>query len=264
MRQEQDIDSSHVVLSGDGPPVVLVHGVGCDHTLWNDVVPALEARYRVIRYDMLGHGRTPMPAGEVTLRTYADQLDGIRSALDLKRFALVGFSMGVPISQLFALEHGDALTGLALMNGVYDRTEEQMAAIRTRVEQARREGTGILVEPAMERWFSPEFRAARPDQEARIRQRLADNSPDDFLVAYNIFAEADPWVVGRLGGIGCPTLVTTGEKDPGSVPAMSRAMAQAIPGAQCRIMPGLRHMPMVEGPEVVSGLLLEFLDGLHP
>ncbi len=262
MSNKQQSGENHVVVSGDGPPVVLVHGVGCDHTLWDDVVPALEASHRVIRYDMLGHGRTPMPGGEVTLRTYADQLDAVSSALDLERFALVGFSMGVPISQLFALAHGEALAGLVLMNGVYDRAQEQIAAVRMRVEQARREGTGILVEPAMERWFSPEFRAARPDQEARIRKRLADNNPDDFLIAYNIFAEADPWVVGKLGAIACPTLVTTGEKDPGSVPAMSRAMADAIPGATCRIMPGLHHMPMVEGPEAVSNLLLAFISGL--
>ena len=102
----------------------------------------------------------------------------------------------------------------------------------------------------------------RPDVVARIRKRLADNDPASFIAAYEIFAEADPWVVGRLGEIACPTLVTTGEDDQGSLPAMSRAMAQAIPGARCHIMPGLRHMPMAEAPDVVNRLLLEFLDSL--
>ncbi|MGY8996016.1 MAG: alpha/beta fold hydrolase [Alphaproteobacteria bacterium] len=256
------ISDSRVAISGEGPPLVLVHGVGCDLTMWDDVIPALEARYRVIRYDTLGHGETPLPTGEVTLQTYADQLDVVRRSVGLDRFALVGFSMGVPISQLFALKHSRELAGLVLMNGVYDRTPEQVEAIRKRVRQARAEGTQILVDPAMDRWLSPEFRAARPDQEARIRKRMADNKPENFLTAYNIFAEADPWVVGKLGAIACPTLVTTAQNDPGSVPAMSQAMAADIPGARLEIMPGLRHMPMIEGPGVVSDLLLNFLNGL--
>ena len=262
MSSDQSFGQNHVVVSGDGPPLVLVHGVGCDLTMWDDIVPALETRHRVIRYDTLGHGETPLPAGEVNLQTYADQLDSVRRALGLERIALVGFSMGVPISQLFALSHSADLAGLVLMNGVYDRTPEQVEAIRKRVVLARAEGTQSLVDPAMERWLSPEFRAARPDQEARIRKRMADNKPENFLTAYNIFAEADPWVVGKLGAITCPTLVTTAENDPGSVPAMSQAMAAAIPGARLEIMPGLRHMPMIEGPDVVSDLLLGFLDGL--
>jgi pimeloyl-ACP methyl ester carboxylesterase len=262
MVETSTIAGSRVALSGKGPPLVLVHGVGCDLTMWDDVMPALEARYRVIRYDTLGHGETPLPAGKVTLKTYADQLDAVRLELGLDCFALVGFSMGVPISQLFALEHSGDLAGLVLMNGVYERTPEQIEAIRKRVRQARAEGTQTLVGPAMDRWLSPEFRAARPDQEARIRKRMADNKPENFLTAYNIFAEADPWVVGKLGAITCPTLVTTAENDPGSTPAMSQAMATAIPGARLEIMPGLRHMPMIEGPNVVSDLLLDFLDGL--
>lgn len=256
------VADSRVAVSGEGPPLVLVHGVGCDLTMWDDVMPALQARYRVIRYDTLGHGETPLPTGEVTLQTYADQLEAVRAGLGLERFALVGFSMGVPVSQLFALKNSSELAGLVLMNGVYDRTPEQVEAIRKRVRQARAQGTQILVDPAMDRWLSPEFRAARPDQEARIRKRMADNKPENFLTAYNIFAEADPWVVGKLGAIDCPTLVTTAQNDPGSVPAMSQAMADAIPGARLEIMPGLRHMPMIEGPDVVSDLLVNFLDGL--
>ncbi|MBT5435176.1 MAG: alpha/beta fold hydrolase [Alphaproteobacteria bacterium] len=262
MTWRETLADSRVAVDGEGPPLVLVHGVGCDLTMWDDVMPALEARYRVIRYDTLGHGETPLPAGEVDLGSYAAQLQAVVSAVGLERFALVGFSMGVPISQLFAMGHSQSLAGLVLMNGVYDRTAEQIESIRKRVRQARAEGTQILVDPAMDRWLSPEFRAARPDQEQRIRKRMADNKPENFLAAYNIFAEADPWVVGKLGAIACPTLVTTAQDDPGSVPAMSEAMAGAIPGARCEIMAGLRHMPMIEGPEVVSSLLLGFLDAL--
>lgn len=259
---ERTVGGSRVVVEGAGPAVVLIHGVGADLHMWDDQAAALARRYTVVRYDTLGHGGTPLPAGEVTLATYAEQVGAVADGLGLGRFALVGFSMGVPISQLYALRHGDRLAGLVLMNGVYDRTEEQLAAIRGRVAQARAEGNFALADAALDRWLSPAFRAAHPEVEAKIRKRLADNDPASFITAYDIFAEADPWVVGRLGEISCPTLVATGEDDVGSTPAMTRAMAAAIPGARSHIMPGLRHMPTAEGPDVVNRLLLDFLDAL--
>jgi pimeloyl-ACP methyl ester carboxylesterase len=261
-RGELRIGGSRVVVEGGGPAVVLIHGVGADLHMWDEQAPALARHHTVVRYDTLGHGQTPLPAGEVSLASYAAQVAAVADGLGLARFVLVGFSMGVPISQLYAFDHGDRLAGLVLMNGVYDRSEDQLAAIRGRVAQARADGNFALADAALDRWLSPEFRAARPDVEAKIRKRLADNDPASFITAYDIFAEADPWVVGRLGEIACPTLVTTGENDVGSTPAMSHAMAAAIPGARCHIMPRLRHMPTAEGPEVVNALLLDFLDGL--
>ncbi|MBN36727.1 MAG: alpha/beta hydrolase [Rhodospirillaceae bacterium] len=256
------LGDTRVRIDGEGPDVVLVHGVGCDLHMWDDLFPGLADRYRVIRYDTLGHGETSLPSPDITLKDYADQLDAVRSGLGLSRFALVGFSMGVPISQLFAIGNSADLAGLVLMSGVYDRAPDQVKAIQDRIVLARSEGTSALMEAALERWLSPEFRAARPDAEARIRQRFADNPPENFLTAYKIFAEADPWVVGKIGAITCPTLTTTGEDDPGSRPSMSRAMADEIPNARYAGMPGLRHMPMVERPDVVRDLLLGFLDGL--
>ncbi len=260
---ERRIGGSRVVVEGEGPAVVLIHGVGADLHMWDAQAEALSRRYTVVCYDTLGHGGTPMPEGEVTLASYASQLGEIADGLALERFVAVGFSMGVPISQLFALDHADGrLAGLVLMNGVYDRTEEQLAAIRGRVAQAKADGNFALADAALDRWLSPAFRAAHPEVEARIRKRLADNDPASFITAYEIFAEADPWVVGRLSAITCPTLVTTGEDDRGSTPDMTLAMARAIPGARSHIMPGLRHMPTAEGPDVVNALLLDFLDGL--
>ncbi|MBC6440325.1 MAG: alpha/beta fold hydrolase [Rhodospirillales bacterium] len=256
------IGDTRVRIDGQGPDVVLVHGVGCDLHMWDDLFPALAERYRIIRYDTLGHGATPMPSTDITLRDYADQLESVRSGLGLERFALIGFSMGVPISQLFAIEYNTDLAGLVLMSGVYDREPDQLQAILDRIRLARKEGTDALMKAALKRWLSPAFREARPDAEARIRKRFSDNDPESFLTAYRIFAEADPWVVGKIGAIACPTLTSTGENDPGSHPGMSRAMAAEIPGARFEMMPDLYHMPMVERPDVVIDLLLRFLDGL--
>lgn len=254
------VGGSHVRVEGEGPPVVMIHGVGLDLEMWAAQADALAKRYRVIRYDMLGHGKTPGNAGRLTLQDFADQLERLRQALGLDRFALVGLSMGVLVSLKYAMAHGGRLSGLVLMNGVYDRTDEQLAGIRARLAEAEVKGPAVLIDAALDRWLSPEFRAGHPEAEAAIRARLLANDPDDFLTAYRIFVGADPEIVGRLGAIDCPTLVTTGELDRGSTPAMARAMADALPNASCVILPGLRHLPTTEGAEEVNKLLLDFLD----
>ncbi|MEM7124565.1 MAG: alpha/beta fold hydrolase [Pseudomonadota bacterium] len=255
---------SHVAIEGDGPPVVLIHGVGLDHTMWDAQVSALAQRYTTIRYDMLGHGSTPRPDKELELADFAEQLERLCDALELDRFALVGLSMGVLVSLKFALSKADRLTALVLMNGVYDRTEEQLAGIRGRIAQAETEGTQALIDAALERWLSETYRQQNPEAVAAIRKRLESNNPADFLAAYKIFAGADPQLTGRLSSVACPTLVTTGELDRGSLPTMSQAMAAAIPNAECVILEGLRHLPTTEGADTVNALLLDFLDRTVP
>lgn len=248
------------MIDGDGPPVVLIHGVGLDHTMWDAQAPALASRYQTIRYDMLGHGLTPRPDRELELGDFADQLARLCDALGLDRFALVGLSMGVLVSLKFALSASQRLSALVLMNGVYDRTAEQLAGIRGRIAQAEAEGTQTLIDAALERWLSEAYRRQHPEAVAAIRERLEANKPADFLAAYKIFAGADSQLTGRLSAVACPTLVTTGELDRGSLPAMSQAMAAAIPNAKCVILEGLRHLPTTEGAETVNELLLDFLD----
>lgn len=253
-----------MAIEGDGPPVVLIHGVGLDHTMWDAQVSALAQRYTTIRYDMLGHGSTPRPDKELELADFAEQLERLCDALELDRFALVGLSMGVLVSLKFALSKADRLTALVLMNGVYDRTEEQLAGIRGRIAQAETEGTQALIDAALERWLSETYRQQNPEAVAAIRKRLESNNPADFLAAYKIFAGADPQLTGRLSSVACPTLVTTGELDRGSLPTMSQAMAAAIPNAECVILEGLRHLPTTEGADTVNALLLDFLDRTVP
>ncbi len=251
---------SHVRIDGQGPPVVLIHGVGLDLNMWQAQALALAERYRVIRYDMLGHGRTPRSKNDLVLADFADQLENLRQALGLDRFVLVGLSMGVLVSLKYAMEHADRIVALVLMNGVYDRTDEQLTGIRSRVAEAEANGSGVLIDAALDRWLSPEFRAAHPESVEAIRDRLNANNPDDFLTAYRIFAGADPEITGRIGAIECPTLVTTGELDRGSTPAMAQAMADALPRGECVILSGLRHLPTTEGADTVNAMLSDFLD----
>ena len=250
---------THFRIEGKGPTVVLVHGVGLDLTLWDRQVAALRRQYRVVRYDLLGHGKSAPLSTSSGLHLFVEQLERLRGALDLDRVTLIGFSLGALVVQAYALEHPERLIGLGILSGVYDRTPEQIEAVRMRHASAEKEGPAALVDSALERWFSRSFRADHPEEIGAVRRRLANNDPRDFLTAYRIFIEADAALTGRLDEIRCPTLVLTGELDPGSTPAMAEAMGRVLPDARVRILPKLHHLVPVEGAEAVNAALLEFL-----
>lgn len=245
---------------GSGPPVVLIHGVGLDLGMWDAQAAALATSHRVLRYDMIGHGGTPARPGRIGLSDFIDQLDGLVREFGLDRVALVGFSMGALVAQGFTLAQPGRVSRLAILSGVYDRGPERRAAVLARWEAAVAQGPASLIEAALERWFSPGFAAQNPAVLAAVRRRLEDNDRAGFLAAYRVFAEADAAFAGRLGALTCPALVMTGADDPGSTPAMARAMAAALPNARLEILPGARHMMPIENAAAVNRVLLAFLD----
>jgi pimeloyl-ACP methyl ester carboxylesterase len=250
---------TRVRIHGHGPTVVLIHGVGLDLTLWDRQVAALEQQYRVVTYDLLGHGESAALPRASDLRDFVQQLERLRGDLALDGVTLVGFSLGALVAQAYALAYPERLVGLGLLSGVYARTPEQLDAVRSRYAIGEKEGTEALVDAALARWFSEAFRADHPAEVEAVRDRLARNDPKNFLEAYRIFIGADEELAGRLDQIRCPTLVLTGALDAGSTPAMAEAMGRVIPDARVRVLQGVRHMAPVEGAAAVNAALLEFL-----
>ena len=158
-----------------------------------------------------------------------------------------------------ALDHPARLTALAILNSPHDRSPAEREAVRERVRQTEEHGPSANVEPALERWFTPTFRAQAPETIALVRAWIARNDPALYPRIYRVLAEGDAELVHGLERIACPTLVMTGEDDPGNSPAMARAMAGLIPGARLAILPGLRHMALAEEPAAVNAPLRSFL-----
>ncbi|OVZ57935.1 3-oxoadipate enol-lactonase [Pigmentiphaga sp. NML080357] len=250
---------TRVVRSGAGEPIVLVHGVGLDLGMWDELVQELGGDFELIRYDMLGHGGTPLPPGGVDLDRFVSQLDAVLRDQGLVRPSVVGYSMGGLVAGRFAARHPDGLGRLVLMSTVSRRTEAERRAVQARLAQAER-GEGLAsAQASIERWFSPAFIEAAPGRVESIRQRLLANRRDDFLAAYRIFAGADDVLPEAAPQIRCPTLVLTGAEDTGSTPRMAEELAHAIARAELRVVPRQKHMLPVEGAAVVAAALRGFL-----
>lgn len=249
--------------TGQGQPVVLIHGVGLNKEMWGGQVVGLATNYRVITYDMLGHGASPRPAAGTPLLGYADQLLELLDHLQLPLATVIGFSMGGLVARAFALHYPERLQGLVVLNSVFNRSAEQRAGVIARTAQAAEHGPDANAEAALSRWFSREYQAANPAQIAALRETLAGNDPQGYLTTYELFATQDMYRADDLKGLRAPTLVATGELDPGSTPEMARQLADRIPGATVAVLAEQRHMMPVESPRLVNQLLLGFLDTVY-
>lgn len=245
---------------GAGPPVVLVHGMGLNRDMWDWQLPPLVKRFRVIRYDLLGHGDSGPPGDVCRMDDLVRQLHRLLDHLGIERCALVGFSLGGLIVRAYALAHPDRVAALAILNSAHDRTEAERAAMRERLDRAIRSGHVSTIDAALARWFTEAFAARRPDVLDRVRRWMEANDPAVYPKVYRVLAESDADLSTSIAAIRCPTLVLACEEDHGNSPDMARRMAALMPDARTAILPGLRHMALAEDPEAVSAALVPFLE----
>jgi pimeloyl-ACP methyl ester carboxylesterase len=248
-------DGTHYRRSGAGTPIILVHGVGADLEMWEPVAERLAPRHDVVRYDMLGHGDSAKPPAPYRLDDFVGQLRRLADELDLRKLVLAGFSMGGLVAQGFALSAPDRVERLILLNTVFDRSPQERAAVEGRVREVVNGGHAAGIAAALERWFTPAFRAARPEVIAGIGRRMETNDLRAYAAAYGLFAGADRELARRIAGITVPTTVVTGAEDQRSTAAMALAMAERLPHGRCHIIAGQRHMTPLEVPDLVAELI---------
>ena len=245
---------------GSGPPIVLIHGFGLNRAMWQWTLPALTPHFSVLTYDLLGHGESAPPAGTPDLAMFSRQLLGLMDRCDIERVAVVGFSLGGMIARRIALDHADRLSALAILNSPHDRSPAAREAVRARVRQTEVHGPSANVEPAPRTLVLAGIpRRGAGAHRARPRLDRGQRLPPSIRQIYRVLAEGDAELVEGLERIACPTLVMTGNDDPGNTPAMARAMAGLIPGARLVILPGLRHMALAEAPGAVNTPICTFL-----
>ena len=251
-------------VAGAGPPLVLIHGVGLDHTMWDPVVEVLAQQHQVLRYDLLGHGSSDDPPGPRHPNDFVDQLLEVLDFHQIESSDVVGLSLGGLIALMTAARHPNRVRRAVLVSTVFGRSESQLTGVRQRLELAENEGLEPVADLAIKRWFTPQWLASHPAEAESVRQRLLTTDHVGYLKAYRLFAEADDLAAASAPDIEAPTLVLAGERDSGSTPEMAVALADAIPGGEARIMPGVHHLAPIEAPKKFSNTLLEFLNQENP
>jgi pimeloyl-ACP methyl ester carboxylesterase len=239
--------------------VVLVHGLGLNRHSWQWQVPALAQHYRVIVYDLHGHGDSSLPPQVPSLTVFSEQLRELLDHLGIAKASIFGFSLGGMIARRFAMDHASRIEALGILHSAHARDKVAHDAIQARVAQSARDGPAATVEAALERWFTNDFRQNHPDMMDKVRRWILANRKDVYAPIYQVLVDGVTELVAPNPPITAPTLVMTGDEDYGNSPAMSRAIAAEIPGSELVILPGLRHMALAEAPELFNAKLLGFL-----
>jgi len=240
------------------PVVVLAHALGATLRLWDAQAEALSGRYRILRYDVRGHGESEVPPGPYTVEQMADDLRELLEALGIFEVHVVGLSMGGCIGMAFAAAHPDLVKGLVLCDTTACYGPEAKPRWDERIRIAETGGmTEDLIEKTMEIWFTQAFRAEHKDRVDRVRAMLRHTDPRGYAGAVRALAAVD--LRARLRAIRCPTLVVVGEKDPGTTPAMARGIQESIAGSRLLVIPGAMHCSVMEAAAVFNRELLGFL-----
>ena len=242
------------------PVLVLIHGLGLNRHVWQWHLPALSAHYRVLNYDLFGHGDSASPPTKPSLHLFSEQLLDVLDDLEIETCSIAGFSLGGMINRRFAMDHGDRLSALAIFNSPHERGPEAQRLVEERAAKTEEGGPAATLDSTLARWFTPEFLTNHPDIIAMVRGWVLANDPVSYAECRQVLAHGVVELIRPDPPISHPTLVMTCENDSGSNPAMSHAIASEIPGAETIIVPRLQHMGLAEAPNLFTDPLLGFLD----
>ena len=236
----------------EAPVLVLSNSLGTSLEMWDELVPALAARFRVLRYDQRGHGHSPAPPGPYSIADLGRDALELLDELGLQEVNLCGVSLGGMTGLWLAINVPERIDRLGLCCTSAHMPPPEMWA--ERAATARGEGIPALADASLERWLTP----AAPQRIAdRLRRGLLQTNPEAYAGCCEAIAGHD--LRAELGAIRAPTLVIAAEDDPSTPPDHARLIAGSIERARLVVFPEGRHLVAVERPQEVGQLLLEHL-----
>lgn len=242
----------------EAPVVVLSHSLGTDLTMWDGQIRAIEARFRVLRYDLRGHGGSGVTAGPYSLDHLGGDVVGLLDALGVERAHFCGVSIGGMVGMGLGLRAPGRFHSLVLSNtAARIGTPDGWSA---RIDQIRREGMASISAAAVERWLTANFRARSPHVVEKMR-RIFENTPvEGYAGCCAAIRDAD--FRKSVSSIRIPTLVLSGTRDLATPPTDGRFLAAQIPGARYEELDAA-HLANIEAPDRFNGELIRFLDFLR-
>ncbi len=250
----------HLVESGRGLPLLLVHGFPLDHTMWAGQLQELAAHARVLAPDLRGFGRSAARGETVSMEQFADDLADLLDARGiLEPVVFCGLSMGGYIGWQFFRRHRSRLRGLILCDtrAVAD-TPAAAEGRRVSADRVLAEGMGFLADGMLDKLFAAETVQRQPDLVEATRRVMLAASPQGVAAALRGMA-ARPDVSAWLPQIDLPALLLCGREDAISTVAEMRGIAQCLPQARFVEVADAGHMSPLEQPRLVNEAIREFL-----
>jgi 3-oxoadipate enol-lactonase len=244
-----------VEIAGNGPAVLLVHGLGGTSNFYQVQADALAASHTVIRVDSAGAGRSPVTDG-ISVESHADDLAALLDALDVDSAAVVGHSMGTLVVRSLAARYPAKVSALALLGAVREPAEAGRKAQHDRAAVLRDKGTAAVAPGVVANALSETTRRDKPEVAAFVRELIMRQDAEGYARNCEALAAAtDPGPIDPK----LPLLLVTGSDDKVGPPEASTELADAHGNAVVEIIPGIGHWTALEAAGPVTELLRKFL-----
>lgn len=235
----------------DGPPILFANSLGTDFRIWDGVIAHLNPRYRTVTYDKRGHGLSEVTPGPYSIDMLATDVLALADAQGLKRFALVGLSVGGLIAQAVAIRAPERLSALVLCDTASRIWTAGQWAVRIMAVEA--EGLDKIADGIVKTWVTEAYRATRSDELLGWRNMLTRQPTIGYLAMCGVLRDTD--LSTQAPGIKTPTLAIAGAEDASTTPAMVKASSDRIPGSRFEVIQGAAHLPCLEQPAALAHLI---------
>jgi 3-oxoadipate enol-lactonase len=256
MRHDAAVDVHHVVDGPAGaPPVVLLNSLGATLDMWDRQVASLSAESRVIRFDMRGHGASPVPPAPYSIGDLGGDVLALLDRLEIERASLCGVSLGGMVAMWLAIHAPERVDRLVLC--CTSASMEPRSAMAERAAVVRAEGTEAIADAVVSRWFTPDYAAEHPDVVRPIRDAVAATSDEGYAGCCAAIEHMD--IEDDLDRIAAPTFVIAGADDPSTPLAHAARIAARIPGARMAVVADAAHLANVQQADEVTALIARHL-----
>lgn len=256
------IEDLAVEVEGEGPAVIMLHGLGGSSNSFTPQMSVFAGRYRTIRPDLPGSARSPLP-GSLSLDLIVERILAMAAAIGIERAHLLGHSLGTILCQRIALRAPKLVASLALFGPLTEPPGPARVALEGRAKLAREGGEAAMTEIAdaiVAASTSSTTKERQPVVLAAVRESLMRQSGAGYAATCAALAVA---VAADAAKITCPTLLVTGEDDVVAPPSVTRGLAEKISGARAHVLPHCGHWTTFEAADEVNRLLRDFLSMQH-
>jgi 3-oxoadipate enol-lactonase len=236
-----ELKTHYALTAGEAPVLMLSNSLGTDFSMWDPQMEELQQRFRILRYDTRGHGKSSVTPGDYTIDQLGRDVLGLLDSLRLNRVHFCGLSMGGAIGIWLGIHAPNRLHRLVISNtAARIGTPEGWNA---RIATVRKDGMKPVAAAVVERWFTPEFRASSEEQVARMQNMLENSPPEGYASCCAAIRDMDQRE--EIARIKIPTLVIYGGRDPVIPIPDAKFLAQRITGAEKLNLPAA-HLANIE------------------
>jgi 3-oxoadipate enol-lactonase len=241
---------------GEGPPIVLIHGLGGALDIWHGMAELLALHHHVVTLDLRGHGRTAPGRAQFSIKSWSQDVAGLMEVLELPAATVVGHSMGSLVAQHMALTSPELVDQLVLIGGISYFEPPDREAYEQRAKIVDEQGLDEIVDDWLAGALSPRTHARLPQVSGLLRHLFLSNDPRSYAKACRALARV-PTIEREQ--IGQPTLLLVGDHDRSTPLRMTEQLHREIPVSRVQVVPSAAHWMTLEHPDVLAAAILQFL-----